>query len=57
MGSPTTEEGRYSNERQHTVSIGEFWLGETEVTLGQWKAIMNNNPSWRKGSDLPVGVS
>ena len=34
--------------------MGEFWLGETEVTQAQWKAIMNNNPSRFKGDDLPV---
>ena len=27
----------------------EFWLGETEVTQGQWKSVMTNNPSHFKG--------
>jgi formylglycine-generating enzyme required for sulfatase activity len=54
MGSPSWEEGRDDDERQHTVQVGEFWLGETEVTQAQWKAIMNNNPSEFKGDDLPV---
>ena len=27
------------------VDIQPFWLGATEVTQAQWKAIMNNNPS------------
>jgi len=54
MGSPSWEKDRGDNERQHTVSVGEFWLGETEVTQAQWKAIMNNNPSLFKGDDLPV---
>lgn len=42
MGSPTMEEGRYDNERQHQVSLTKgFWLGETEVTQGQWKKLMD----------------
>ena len=60
MGSPSLEEGRSGNwlsnsdETPHMVRVGEFWLGETEVTQAQWKAIMNNNPSHFKGDDLPV---
>ena len=35
-----------------------YWLGATEVTQGQWEAIMGNNPSNFKGGNLPVeGVS
>ena len=42
MGSPTTEEGRYDDERQHQVTLTKgFWLGETEVTQGQWKKLMD----------------
>ena len=54
MGSPPSEKGRDSDERQHTVSVGEFWLGETEVTQAQWQAVMGNNPSKFKGDDRPV---
>jgi formylglycine-generating enzyme required for sulfatase activity len=54
MGSPTTEEGRYSDEQPHTVRVGEFWLGETEVTQAQWQAVMGSNPSKFRGGDLPV---
>ena len=45
MGSPSSEEGRDGDETQHTVSVGEFWLGETEVTQAQWQAVMGSNPS------------
>ena len=42
MGSPTTEEGRYDDERQHQVTLTKgFWMGETEVTQGQWKKLMD----------------
>ncbi len=43
---------------QTTVTITKpFWLGKTEVTQGQWKAVMGNNPSIIKGDDLPVEQS
>jgi formylglycine-generating enzyme required for sulfatase activity len=31
-----------------------FWLGRTEVTQAQWKAVMGDNPSHFKGDDLLV---
>ena len=34
--------------------VGEFWLGETEVTQAQWQAVMGSNPSRLRGNDLPV---
>ena len=56
MGSPVDEEGRDDVEGpQTTVTITKpFWLGKTEVTQSQWKAVMGNNPSRFKGDDLPV---
>ena len=32
----------------------DFYLGKTEVTLAQWKAVMETNPSEYKDDDLPV---
>jgi len=55
MGSPTTEEGRQQfAETQHPVTVGNFWLAETEVTQAQWKVVMGGNPSDFKGDDRPV---
>ncbi len=57
MGSPSHEPGRDNDERQHRVRISQdFWLGETEVTQGLWKAVTGNNPSYFKscGDDCPV---
>lgn len=54
MGSPATEHGRRDDERQVTVVLSAFALGETEVTQAQWKAVMGNNPSHFKGENLPV---
>lgn len=51
MGSPGSEAGRDANEGPlHRVSI-THWLavGRFEVTQGEWKALMGNNPSEFKG--------
>jgi formylglycine-generating enzyme required for sulfatase activity len=47
MGSPENEEGRDATEEQHKVEITkEFYLGIYEVTQGQFRSIMNYNPSY-----------
>lgn len=40
----------------HTVSLPDFYMGETEVTQALWMAVMgrDNNPSYWKGNWLPV---
>ncbi len=38
MGSPSGELERYDNETQHQVTLTRgFYMGETEVTVGQWR--------------------
>ncbi len=56
MGSPASEAERSDDERQHRVCVGNFKLGETEVTQGQWRAVMGGNPSHFKecGDGCPV---
>ncbi len=55
MGSPPSEQGRDDYEQQHLVTLTRgFWLGKTEVTQRQWKAVMGNNPSKLGGDDYPV---
>jgi hypothetical protein len=50
MGSPETEKDRIANEHQHKVTISKpFYMQTTEVTQGQWKAVMGTEP-W-KGED------
>ena len=41
MGSPETEKGRKPDESpQSTVTLTKgYWMGNTEVTVGQWKAV------------------
>ena len=38
----------------HSVTVSDFYMGKTEVTQRQWKAIMGSNPSGFEGDDLPV---
>ena len=41
MGSPETEKSRGRDEGQVNVEITQaFWIGETELTQGQWKKVM-----------------
>jgi formylglycine-generating enzyme required for sulfatase activity len=57
IGSPDGEAGRLDNESRHQVELSRgFWLGETEVTQGQWREVAGNNPSSFKacGDDCPV---
>ena len=46
MGSPMGDEGRLRGELRHEVRISQgFWIGEYEVTQGEWEALMGTNPS------------
>jgi formylglycine-generating enzyme required for sulfatase activity len=55
MGSPSTEEGRDSDEGpQRTVTVAPFFMGKYEVTQAQYQAVMGNNPSNFKGAKRPV---
>ena len=50
MGSPESELYRKDDETQHKVTISKaFYMQTTEVTQGQWKAVMGTEP-W-KGED------
>ncbi len=46
----------YSDEKPvHQVCLDGFWMAKTEVTQGQWSAIMGGNPSKNKsGNNYPV---
>jgi len=58
MGSPSSESGRDSDEGPvHRVTITRgFMMKRTEVTQGEWKALMGTNPSHFKncGNNCPV---
>jgi formylglycine-generating enzyme required for sulfatase activity/predicted Ser/Thr protein kinase len=38
----------------HSVTLSDFYIGQTEVTQALWKAVMGINPSKFKGDDKPV---
>jgi len=45
----------YAHERVHKVSVDNFLIGRFEVTQGEWKRVMGNNPSrFKKGNNYPV---
>lgn len=57
MGSPSTEYGRHLEEAQHEVCITKgYYMGKTEVTQGEWMAVMGANPSYHSscGETCPV---
>ena len=57
MGSSSNELGGENDERRHQVTLTKgIYMQTTEVTQGQWKAVMGGNPSKFKncGDDCPV---
>ncbi len=57
MGSPSGERYRDTDEGpQHQVTLTrDFYISRTEVTQGQWQAVMGANPSTSSiGADYPV---
>ena len=53
MGSNDSE--AHSDEKPvHSVTLNDYYIGETEVTQELWEAVMGSNPSVFKGSKKPV---
>ena len=56
MGA-TSEQEEYAVDDEyptHSVTLSDYYIGETEVTQALWKAVMGNNPSVFEGDNLPV---
>ena len=52
MGCTSEQSGCYDNEKPtHQVTLSNYYLGETEVTQAQWRAVMGSNPSRFSGCD------
>ena len=51
MGSTT---GDSDEQPVHKVTLKSFSIGQTEVTQELWQAVMGRNPSYFRGSKLPV---
>ncbi len=54
MGSQPHEKGRHKNEDPVEISLTGFWMGETEVTQGQWESLMRTAP-WKGKTNLHTG--
>ncbi len=46
--------GAVDEKPVHTVCVGDFYLGKTEVTQKQWEDIVGDNPSKFECDDCPV---
>lgn len=56
MGSPLSEKDRSDHETQVQVRISQgFWMGQTELTQAQWKALMGTTPNQQKASGVAFG--
>lgn len=51
MGSSSGEENELP---VHSVTLSDYYIGETEVTQELWQAVMGSNPSYFIGSQRPV---
>ena len=47
-------DNRQSDNKEHTVNLSAYYIGETEVTQELWQAVMGNNPSRFTGAKNPV---
>ena len=49
------QQNPYSDEKPvHSVTLSDYYIGETEVTQALWEAVMGSNPSDFKGKENPV---
>jgi formylglycine-generating enzyme required for sulfatase activity len=61
MGSPASEPERGTDETQHRVTVGDFYIAKSSVTQREYSQLMDSNPSEFKtnpsnssGDNLPV---
>ncbi len=52
--SKQDDDAYYNARPTHRVTLSDYYIGETEVTQALWNAVMGSNPSFFKGSNLPV---
>ena len=56
MGSPAGESGRRDNERQHRVSVADFYLAKHAVTVGEFRRFVEDT-GYRTEAERNVGES
>jgi formylglycine-generating enzyme required for sulfatase activity len=55
MGATEDQKDSYFDEKPaHSVTLSNYFIGETEVTQALWQAVMGSNPSYFKGLNRPV---
>ncbi|MCI7465355.1 MAG: formylglycine-generating enzyme family protein [Bacteroidales bacterium] len=52
MGAPSEQGSDAEDEKPvHSVTLSDYYIGETEVTQELWEAVMGSNPSGFKGNN------
>ncbi|MDY3733013.1 MAG: formylglycine-generating enzyme family protein [Alloprevotella sp.] len=46
--------GDYDEKPVHSVTLSDYYIGQTEVTQELWQAVMGSNPSHFEGAKKPV---
>lgn len=54
MGSPESEPWRSEDEKQHSVTVSDFYMSKFELTQKEYYEIIGENPSNFLGENLPV---
>ena len=57
MGATAEQDGIFVDDNEkpvHKVTLSSYYIGKYEITQAQYKAIMDTNPSYYKGDNLPV---
>ncbi|MBQ0057644.1 MAG: SUMF1/EgtB/PvdO family nonheme iron enzyme [Bacteroidales bacterium] len=55
MGATREQLAPWNDEKPvHSVTLSNYYIGESEVTQALWIAVMGQNPSKIKGDNLPV---
>lgn len=49
MGTDPKYRTDYDDEEQHRVTVGSFYIGQTEVTQALWRAVMGSEPDYEGG--------
>ena len=57
MGCPSEQGSECSDDEKpaHSVTLSDFWIGETEVTQALWKAVMGTEPKCDGGWEDKYG--